>query len=322
MMNPVNKNATAEARALLNYLQELRGKGILTGQHTLTMDQKELWYIEQMTGKLPAVCGFELLSCSPNIREENCDAEALAEIRENRGTLQRAYEWAQRGGIITFTWHWYSPIGGWNKSFFSQNTDFDASNILKEGTPEREAFYSDLDAMAALLQGFYDQKIPILWRPFHEAHGDWFWWGKQGQQVARELWRMMFRYYTEVKHLDNLIWVWNNPEKEGYVGDEYCDIISGDWYLQPHEHTGLSAQYAMLRTLNADKPAAIGEVGILPDLDAIVRENTDWLWFMTWSGPFVLEDRFNTPEVYNAVYRHPYAITLDKLNFNQEVSYD
>lgn len=313
MIQPVNPNATAEARALLQYLDSIRGKGILTGQHTLTMEQRELWHIQELTGKLPALCGFELLAYSPNIREENCDEEALAEIRANRGTLQRAYEWAQRGGILTFTWHWYSPIGGRDKSFYSKNTDFDASKILVEGTPEREAFYRDMDVMAGYLQGFQEKKIPILWRPFHEAHGDWFWWGRSGPEVAKALWRLMFRYYTDVKQLNNLIWVWNSPDADGYVGDAYCDIISSDWYLEPHDHTALAEQHEILKKVSAGKPMAIGENGILPDIDAIAWEKRDWLWFMTWSGPFVFGERFNSEESYRQQYHHPYAITLDKL---------
>lgn len=313
MIEPVNRNATAEARILLNYLDSIRGKGILMGQHTLTMGQEELQHIQEMTGKLPVLCGFELLSYSPNIREENCDEEALAEICANRGTLQRAYEWAARGGIVTFTWHWYSPIGGRDKSFYSKNTDFDPAKVLEEGTPERTAFYADMDAIAELLRGFQDKKIPILWRPFHEAHGDWFWWGRRGHQVAKELWRLMYRYYTDVKHLNNLIWVWNSPEPAGYVGDDYCDIVSADWYLQPHDHTAMTDQYEILRKVSAYKPKAIGENGILPGIDAIAREKLDWLWFMTWSGPFVFGERFNTAESYREQYAHPYAITLDKL---------
>lgn len=313
MIQPANQNATPEARALLNYLESIRGRGILTGQHTLTMEQRELWHIQELTGKLPALCGFELLAYSPNIRAENCDEEALAEVRANTGTLQRAYEWAERGGLLTFTWHWYSPTGGRDKSFFSKNTDFDASRILLEGTPERAAFYSDMDAIAEHLRGFQEKGIPILWRPFHEAHGDWFWWGRQGHEVARELWRLMFRYYTEIKHLDHLIWVWNSPAKDGYVGDEYCDIFSGDWYLEPHNHTAMAEQYRMLKAVSDTKPLALGETGILPDVAAIAREGLDWLWFMTWSGPFVFGERFNTEVYYRELFTHPYAITLDKL---------
>ncbi len=312
-IQPVNPNATPEARAVLEYLHSIRGSGIILGQHTLSMEQQELWKIREVTGKLPALCGFELLSYSPNVRWETCDEAALAELRANTGTLVRAYEWAERGGLITFTWHWYSPIGGRDKSFYTRNTDFDAEKVLQAGTPEREAFYRDMDVMAGILRGFQEKHIPILWRPFHESEGGWFWWGARGMDVARKLYREMFHYYTEVKHLDHLIWVWNNPAPEGYVGDEYCDIISGDWYVKPHEHTAMKPQYESLSGLTPNKPLAMGEVGMLPDLDEIRDEKLDWLWFMIWGGPFVLEERFNTCDFYRTQYHHPYAITLDKL---------
>lgn len=313
MIKPVNKNASAEAISVLNYLSDIKGKGMLIGQHTLTMAQEELEHLEKVTGKLPALCGFELLSYSPNIVEKNCDEEALKEINENRGTLERAYEWAQKGGLITLTWHWYSPIGGKDKSFYSKNTDFDASKVLVEGTPERKAFYSDMDAMAEILQEFKEKKIPILWRPFHEAEGDWFWWGVKGMEVARQLYRLMFTYYTEEKHLDNLIWVWNNPMAEGYVGDEYCDIVTRDCYPPAHEHTSLKEKYEELKGFAPEKPLAIAEIGTLPDVGKIRDDRLDWLWFMTWSGDFALSEKFTTKEFFAQQYNHEFAITLDKL---------
>lgn len=313
MITPVNKNATKEARAVLDYLDSIRGKGILTGLHTLTMEQEELKYIEKETGKLPALCGFELLSYSPNINWDSCDEVCLKELRENQGTLQRAYEWAEKGGLLTFTWHWYSPIGGVDKAFYARNTEFDASKVLEEGTEERKAFYHDLDVMAELLQGFADKHIPILWRPFHEAEGDWFWWGVKGMDVARNLYRLMFDYYTREKHLDNLIWVWNNPRPEGYVGDEYCDIVTSDHYPQAHRHTSMKAALDNLKNITKNKPYAIGEIGVIPDVEAVEQEQADWLWFMMWSGVFVLEETYNAAEAYRKQFRANYAITLDKL---------
>ena len=85
-----NKNATKEAKALLAYLESIRGKGLIVGQHTQTIEQRELWHIEKMTGKLPALIGFELLAYSPNINYETCDEACLKEVYENRDTLQKA----------------------------------------------------------------------------------------------------------------------------------------------------------------------------------------------------------------------------------------
>lgn len=313
MIKTANPNASKEVIQVLEYLESIRGKGLITGQHTLTMAQEELHYIEKVTGRLPALCGFELLAYSPNINFSTCDDAALKELRENEGTLARAYEWADKGGLLTFTWHWYSPIGGVDKAFYSKNTEFDASKVLLKGTPERAAFYHDMDVMAELLQGFADKHIPILWRPFHEAEGDWFWWGAKGMEVAAQLYRLMFDYYTKEKHLDNLIWVWNNPRPEGYVGDAYCDIVTADFYPPAHQHTSMKKQLEALKQVTANKPYAIGEIGVIPDLEAVRDEKADWLWFMMWSGVFVLEETYNTAEIYQKQYNSAYAITLDQL---------
>ncbi len=313
MVKTANPNAAKEVRAVLDYLESIRGRAIITGLHTLTREQEEVTYIERETGKLPALCGFELLSYSPNINYDSCNEEALKELRENEGTLKQAYEWAEKGGLITFTWHWYSPIGGVDKAFYSRNTDFDAAKVLVEGTPERAAFYHDMDMMAELLRGFADKHIPILWRPFHEAEGDWFWWGAKGMETARQLYRLMFDYYTKEKHLDNLIWVWNNPRPEGYVGDAYCDIVTADFYPPAHQHTSMKEQLESLKSVTTEKPFAIGEIGVIPDLEAAEKEQADWLWFMMWSGVFVLTEEYNTAEVYKKQFQAEYAVTLDKL---------
>ena len=313
MMKTANPNATKEVQAVLKYFETIRGKGLITGMHTQTREQEELKFIERETGKLPALCGFELLAYSPNINWESCDEECLKELKENEGTMQQAYEWAEKGGLLTFTWHWYSPIGGVDKAFYAKNTEFDATKVLKEGTSERAAFYHDMDVMAELLQGFADKHIPILWRPFHESEGQWFWWGAKGMDVASGLYRLMFEYYTKEKHLDNLIWVWNNPRPEGYVGDEYCDIVTADYYPPAHQHSSMKKELDILKNVTSHKPYAIGEIGVIPDIDAVEAEGADWLWFMMWSKDFVLQDTYNTAEEYCKQYHANYAITLDKL---------
>ena len=76
---------------------------------------------------------------------------------------------------------------GRDKSFYAKNTVFDASRILIDGTPERASFYRDMDIIAEELKKFREADIPILWRPFHESDGDWFWWGAKGPETANEL---------------------------------------------------------------------------------------------------------------------------------------
>ena len=83
--------------------------------------------------------------------------------------------------------------------------------------------------------------------------------------------------------------------------------------MEPHEHNALANEYRTLRELTPNKPIALGEVGILLSLEQIARKKLDWLWFMIWSKPFVLEERFNTSDAFREQCQHPYAITLDKL---------
>ncbi len=313
-ITPCDPQALPCVHGLLRYLNAIEGKGILTGQHTQSMAQEELHHIEKITGRKPALLGFELLGYSPNIRLDTADEACITEVEENRGTLQRAWEWAEMGGIITFTWHWFSPLGGRDKAFYAFNTDFDARQALIEGTPEHAAFFHDMDHMAELLKPFCEANIPILWRPFHEADGNWFWWGVRGLDTARELFRAMFRYYTQVHHLHNLIWVWNNPKAEGYVGDEYCDVISLDMYPEPHAHGAFEDKYRALKAITPEeKGCAIAETGVIPDGDALQSSGTPWLWYMTWSHGFCLTEEHNTFDTLRKLYHHPYAITLDKL---------
>lgn len=96
-MRAVNPNAQPEVQRVLDYLEENRGNRLILGQHTQTMEQPELEHIRLITGKLPALCGFELLGYSPNIRPEDSGEECMTEVVNARGTLRKAWEWARLG---------------------------------------------------------------------------------------------------------------------------------------------------------------------------------------------------------------------------------
>ncbi len=311
-MNPVNPKATKEAKELLKYLYETAGKGIITGQHTQTNPMEEVEYIKEKTGKEPKLRGFELLGYSPNINYADASEACLTEVEENKGTLDTALKWAKESdGIVTFTFHWYSPVGGRDKSFYAEHTDFDARKILEEGTAEREAFYHDMDVIAVELKRFQQENIPILWRPFHEADGKWFWWGAKGPEVARELYKIMFHHYVEVHHLDNLLWVWNCPVAEGYPGDEYVDVITQDIYLQKYEPTDYAKEYeTLMENTTSNKVAALGEVGYIPDIKILEQSKTPWAYYMTWSKEFCMGEQYNSTEKLQEMYASDYAVKM------------
>ena len=312
MQTTVNPNASVSAKKLLNDLSERAGKSIITGQHTQTNELEEIDYIKKITGKEPLLRGFELLAYSPNINYQDATEECLTEVYENRDTVETALQWAKTtNGIVTLTFHWFSPIGGRDKSFYAKNTDFDAEKILVEGTPERTAFYHDMDVIAEELRKFQDADIPVLWRPFHEAEGDWFWWGAKGPVVASKLYRLMYDYYTNVLHLNHLLWVWNCPVKEAYPGDDCVDVVSVDIYLTGYEKTDYHEQYEQLiAATSTEKVAALAEVGYLPDIRLLEQSHTPWAYYMEWSKEFCIGEQYNSVENLKAMYESAYSDCL------------
>ena len=314
LYTPTDPNAQSCVKAVLKYLSDITYDKVIVGQHTQTMAQEELRKIEDVTGKQPALLGFELLSYSPNINYCDTDSECMKEVEKNYGTLKRAWEWAEQKGLLTFTWHWFSPLGGRSKSFFTRNTDFDASKAVIEGTPENKALISDMDVMAGILRPFCDRQIPILWRPFHEGDGNWFWWGAKGADTVKKLFRLMYRRYTDLHRLNNLIWVWNSQVPECYPGDDVTDIISRDMYPEKHLHTSQSEMYHQLLTITRQpKITLIGETGTLPDIDAIHAEKIGWASFMAWSGEYSLTEDYTSSEYLKKLYNSPYAVTKESL---------
>jgi len=314
LTKPSNPNALPCVHRLMEYLGNLANHGILTGQHTKTRGMEELHHIEKITGKQPALLGFELLSYSPNINYLDTDAECMEEVANNYGTLRQAWEWAKEKGIITFTWHWFSPLGGRCKSFFSDHTDFDAAKALIEGTEENRALLADMDMMAGLLRPFCDAGIPILWRPFHEGEGNWFWWGKQGPEPLKGLWRLMHDRYTNLHGLNNLIWVWNSPLPVCYPGDDTVDLISRDMYPPAHQHIAQMEKLIELQKITEQKKIPlIGEIGTIPSVEELAKEKASWVSYMTWCGGFCLAEDHTTNEELNRMYHHPWAVTKDRL---------
>lgn len=312
MITTANPNASKEAQELLKYLHETAGNGIITGQHTQTNPMEEITYIRETTGKVPKLQGFEILAYSPNINYDDASEPCLTEVYENRGTIDTAIKWAKETeGIVTLSFHWFSPLGGRDKSFYAEHTDFDPRQILIEGTLEREAFYKDMDVIAIELQRFENENIPVLWRPFHEADGTWFWWGRHGIEVAKDLYKLMYDYYTNTYHINNLLWVWNGVAKEGYPGDDYVDVISTDIYLTEYKPTDYHEEYLTLVKNTSDKKvAALAEVGYIPDIHMLEEAKTPWAYYMSWSKEFIIGEQYNSKKKVKEMYNSDYAITL------------
>ncbi|MFR9721831.1 glycosyl hydrolase [Streptomyces sp. MS19] len=305
---PVDPDATPEARALLRYLTDGYGDHILSGQQ----DMAGVRWIEENIGRTPAVAGLDMMDYSPS--------------RVERGTtsqeVENALAWDERGGITTFVWHWNAPAGlidepgrEWWRGFYTDATTFDLAAALADpDSAEYALLLRDIDAVAVQLGRLQDAGVPVLWRPLHEAEGGWFWWGAKGPGPAKELFRLLYDRLTNVHGLHNLIWVWNSVDPAWYPGDDVVDIVSADSYPPAGDHGPVSATYEKLVELAGDrKIAALTEVGSLPDPDLLEAYEADWSWFVTWSGDFLTDGVSNPREHLEHVYGHERVITLDEL---------
>lgn len=180
-------------------------------------------------------------------------------------------------------------------AFYKADTEFDATNATVEGTWENKVFTEDLKNAAAYLKLLRDADIPVLWRPFHEAAGGWFWWGKDAASF-KSLWIAMFNYF-KTEGLDNLIWVWTTEgnDADWYPGDQYVDIVGRDVYNK--ETADCVSEYTSIAENYGNKIVSLSECGTVGLISEQWASGARWSWFMPWydgtnedGSPVVLAD--------------------------------
>lgn len=165
-------------------------------------------------------------------------------------------------------------------AFYKADTEFDAANATVEGTWENKVFTEDLKNAAAYLKLLRDADIPVLWRPFHEAAGGWFWWGKDAVSF-KSLWIAMFNYF-KTEGLDNLIWVWTTEgnDADWYPGDQYVDIVGRDIYNK--ETADCVSEYTSIAGNYGNKIVSLSECGTVGLISEQWASGARWSWFMPW----------------------------------------
>lgn len=319
----INANATAEAKALYAYLCESYGKVTLAGQVCdKGLNGPECKAIYEVTGKYPAMIGFDMMDHTPSRVALGARGSATTE----------AIRFHEEGGIVTFCWHWGSPKAyikdgkdsngnpRWWGAFYTENTTFDIEAVMNGGDPTgRELLDKDIAGIAEQLLKLQEAGVPVLWRPLHEASGGWFWWGAKGAEPYKQLWIYLYDQLTNVYGCNNLIWVWNGQHADWYPGDEYVDIIGEDIYAEKHTYTSQHPKFIELTEYSeTSKIIALTENGVVFDIDQAVQSGTRWAWFNTWSGDFVqrggkYSEEYTEADILRKAYDSEYVITLDEL---------
>ena len=282
---PVTPQASPEAIALYQFLDSLSGQATLTGQHCAPIrGASRLATVHRMTNKYPAVFGQDFGFSFPGYWDG---------INFRQQIVEEAIRKHHDGFIITLMWHAVPPTMDepvkFREGVQSQLSDAEWEALITPGTHLHERWKSQVDVIAWFLKQLHYAKVPVLWRPYHEMNGGWFWWGKKkGENGYKKLWKMLYERLVDFHGLNNLLWVYNTNEvKAGvdrhdayYPGESLVDILATDVYT-----TGFNTKnYQQLLELAGDKPIALGEVGALPDKKTL-RQQPRWTWFMLWGDP-------------------------------------
>ena len=202
-------------------------------------------------------------------------------------------------------------------------TTFMPSNCLVEGTWENKVWSDDLAKVAGYLKTMQEMGIAVIWRPFHEAKGNydvyqagtgaWFWWGKEGPEVCKQLWIAMYDY-MKAQGVNNLIWVWTDIptsfDPKWYPGDQYVDMVGADIYNQT-DAAAIASTMQQLQYLYPNKMVTLSECGGVADAGAQFEAGATWSWFMPW---YEGEGTTYAPmEWWQNVMNSPHVITRDML---------
>ena len=342
----VNPNASQQAKNVYGFLLEQSGKKTLSGvqsSHSNTNDYVDAVY--KATGKHPALAGYDFifLQYSPT-------PEGWSWVRDYNDISAPKAQWAANG-LVNYMWHWNVPdseaawknatdnynFDGYN--FYSDKTSFDIKEALKEGTWQNRFIMNDIAEVAGYLKLLQAENIPVIWRPLHEAAGNydlygpngaWFWWGRGGAEPCKQLWRLLYDQLVNVHGLNNLIWVWTVDVAKGaedqyldwYPGDEYVDIVGVDIYAADTE--AKTRQYQALVDLTKGKKlVTVSECGNIPDPTKCMEAGNRWSWFMVWptsdeNGNILLNTsdqnfKLNTLDYWKKVMGNKYVIPREAM---------
>jgi mannan endo-1,4-beta-mannosidase len=309
---PVTPGASQGAAELLQYLHDISGKQTLAGQHAAPLvGTTQLGRVFKLTRHYPAVFGQDFGFSAPGTWDG---------INYRQQLVDEAIRRHEEGFIIVLMWHAVRPIEDepvtFEDSVQGKLTDQQWQDLVTPGTAVNERWKSQVDVVAWHLRQLRDAGVPVLWRPYHEMNGKWFWWGqRRGEDGYRKLYRMLFERLVHFHHLNNLLWIYGaneirqgvDPYEMYFPGLDVVDILGTDVYSGTFK-----PDYDALLALSGGKPIALAEVGKVPPLE-ILSSEPRWAWFMTWGDPMGLGGtREDFPKV-RAIYESDRVLTWDKL---------
>jgi mannan endo-1,4-beta-mannosidase len=280
---PADKKATKETVTLFRSLYNLQKNGVMYGHQDDLMYGSTWWYIKDrsdtkdFTGDYPAIAGFELGHLELG-NERSLDSVSFTQIAEQ---IKVHYK---RGGVITISWHADNPLtmqDPGSKSRRQGGTAWDVSSkevvasILPGGT-NNALFNAWLERLATFFRGLKDDNgtpIPIIFRPFHEHSGSFFWWGTGicTDDEYSDLWRYTVLFLRDKKNIHNILYAYNTDRvtsleqyMRGYPGDDVIDMLSIDMYDRGEKFRGEldnALGFVTQEAIKRNKLTALSETG-------------------------------------------------------------
>jgi mannan endo-1,4-beta-mannosidase len=236
----IDSKATKETKALFSNLLELSKKHTLFG-HQHATEYGHGWAgdadrsdVKSVVGTHPAVIGVDIMGFSGGT------PESVQKAKDNlRKNIADTYN---RGGVTTVAWHFPNPVsaGGF---YWKDSISLPAVKYIIPGGEAHDKYKEILKGIgewANSVRGKDGELVPMLFRPFHEFDGGWFWWGKP--HCTREefiaLWQFTVSYLRDELNVHNFIYTFSPDNRftteeqflERYPGDAWVDMVGMDNY--------------------------------------------------------------------------------------------
>lgn len=279
-------HATDRTAALFYRLKQLTGQGVVYGQHNYETDGFDSDTVRwrdapdrcdafDVTGAYPALASFDFLHFTNPRSWETKDTGYV------RQKFRAAYD---RGNVITFCWHYYNPVTGGN--FY--DTVRTVRRILPGGS-HHAVFRADLEIIAGFARRAVagdGSLIPIIFRPWHEFDGNWFWWGKDhcSAEEFKSLYRFTVTYLRDSLQVHNFLYAFS-PDcgftseaeyLERYPGDAYVDVVGMDDYWDFRPDGGDRSLVVLKSRILTDYARRHGKLAALTETGTQTRDS---LWY-------------------------------------------
>lgn len=317
----VDKNATEQTAAMFYQLKKLSANNILFGHQDATkrgvLDAATQWANEQHLGSVPKDRSDvkEVTGAYPAVYGH--DFHQFVNFQEGQWfdyekqiARELTIEAYNRGGVNTYAWHYSNPVS--EGSFYWDQSPVEAVSKIIPGGSHHDVYKSSLKEIAEFaksLQGADGKLVPVIFRPFHEFDGDWFWWGKSHctPEQYKKLFQFTVEYLRDSLEVRNFLYAWS-PDRgfdteaqylERYPGDDYVDLVGMDNYWDMRTGTAVTTASRKLKIVSdyakkSNKLAAMTETGLQnltqPDwytqmlLKVLKTEKVELSYVMVWAN--------------------------------------